>query len=433
MPSSAAAAALPDCLRLTTLTEDGPTKARLDAALRALGLPEPALWRTAEHRDGAVGHVVLVCAEAQHLLDMLTSESVGVATLVLIGPTPSPGMVPALLAAGVNDWWPVSLLDDPPSLRVTLALARARAEAGQQLQQALQRATRELDERKWVDRAKGVLMSARGLDEQQAFTLLRGAAMHANLRLGEVSRSVTETAGWAEALNRSGQLRALSQRLLKLAVQRWVGIEPKQARLDQTGAQARLVDNLRHLTEWSAQASGAAAWGVELARVRDAGQALEVTLKERLGGPMLLRADAEAEVLLDSAEALTAALEQASGRRALNVINQCGRQRMRVQRIAKQALLAHQLGDAARRDGLPALLDEFEAVLRELDETPLSNADIQLNLSNARDAWLRLLRGLHGMHTESGRLTIIQAGDALLADFERLTAAFEHSLQVLLA
>ena len=119
--------------------------------------------------------------------------------------------------------------------------------------------------------------------------------------------------------------------------------------------------------------------------------------------------------------------------RSLHIVNVCGRQRMRVQRIAKEALLAHQLADQALRDGLPPLLDDFEAALRELDEAPLSTPEIRQSLSAARDEWLRLLRGLHGLHTDSGRLTIVQASDALLALFDRLTASYEHSLQVLMA
>ena len=42
----------------------------------------------------------------------------------------------------------------------------------------------------------------------------------ANLKLAEVSRSVIDAARWAEAVNRAGQLRMLSQRLVALAAQR---------------------------------------------------------------------------------------------------------------------------------------------------------------------------------------------------------------------
>jgi len=41
--------------------------------------------------------------------------------------------------------------------------------------------------------------------------------MHANLKLGDIARSVVDAAQWAEAINRSGQLRMLSQRLARLA------------------------------------------------------------------------------------------------------------------------------------------------------------------------------------------------------------------------
>ena len=143
--------------------------------------------------------------------------------------------------------------------------------------------------------------------------------------------------------------------------------------------------------------------------------------------------DLAADALLDCAEALIAALEAASDRRALHIVNQCGRQRMRVQRVAKQALLAQRLDDAARRQSLPALLDDFETALRELELAPLSTPQIRADLAASRDEWLRLLRGLHTLDQASGRQALVQAADQLLALFERLTAAYEHSLQVIMS
>ena len=91
-------------------------------------------------------------------------------------------------------------------------------------------------------------MSARGIGEDEAFGLLRGAAMHANLRLGEVSRSVVEAAQWAEAINRAGQLRMLSQRLVRLAAQALAGIDARRGRaLRASQAAQRVRDNLAHL------------------------------------------------------------------------------------------------------------------------------------------------------------------------------------------
>nr|WP_321983550.1 ANTAR domain-containing protein [uncultured Lichenicoccus sp.] len=71
------------------------------------------------------------------------------------------------------------------------------------------------DERKLVDRAKGILIGARQLREEEAFRALRGAAMVSKQRIGQVSRVVIDSAHSAEAVNRAGQLRLLSQRIVK--------------------------------------------------------------------------------------------------------------------------------------------------------------------------------------------------------------------------
>jgi response regulator NasT len=47
-----------------------------------------------------------------------------------------------------------------------------------------------LAERKLVERAKGILMSHRGMDEATAYHTLRKMAMDKNLRLAEVAEQV---------------------------------------------------------------------------------------------------------------------------------------------------------------------------------------------------------------------------------------------------
>lgn len=47
-----------------------------------------------------------------------------------------------------------------------------------------------LEERKLVERAKGLLMKARGLDEESAYHALRRMAMDQNRRIGEVARNL---------------------------------------------------------------------------------------------------------------------------------------------------------------------------------------------------------------------------------------------------
>ena len=153
-------------------------------------------------------------------------------------------------------------------LRAVLARAQARWQREAALRDRWRALRTRLDERKWVDRAKGLLMSARGIGEDAAFGLLRGAAMHANLRLGELSRSVVEAAQWAEAINRAGQLRMLSQRLVRLAAQALAGrrsaAQPRAAHaVGRAGeGQPRSSGHPRRWTEPAMQALAAvrAAW-----------------------------------------------------------------------------------------------------------------------------------------------------------------------------
>jgi two-component system, response regulator / RNA-binding antiterminator len=63
------------------------------------------------------------------------------------------------------------------------------------LREQLERANQALEDRKVVDRAKGILMKERGITEQDAYGLLRTAAMNENRRIIDVARSIVSTAG----------------------------------------------------------------------------------------------------------------------------------------------------------------------------------------------------------------------------------------------
>jgi response regulator NasT len=62
------------------------------------------------------------------------------------------------------------------------------------LRQELDRTKQALQERKLIDRAKGILMKERNLDEASAYGMLRRAAMNENLRLADVAQSVVTAA-----------------------------------------------------------------------------------------------------------------------------------------------------------------------------------------------------------------------------------------------
>jgi two-component system, response regulator / RNA-binding antiterminator len=63
------------------------------------------------------------------------------------------------------------------------------------LREELERANQQLEDRKLVERAKGILMTERGVTEANAYALLRTAAMNENRRIVDVARSVVSAAG----------------------------------------------------------------------------------------------------------------------------------------------------------------------------------------------------------------------------------------------
>jgi two-component system, response regulator / RNA-binding antiterminator len=75
-----------------------------------------------------------------------------------------------------------------------LDLCISRFNAFAKLQDELDRTKSALEERKVIDRAKGILMNAKNLSEEAAYTLLRKTAMNKNKKIAEVAQSVVTAA-----------------------------------------------------------------------------------------------------------------------------------------------------------------------------------------------------------------------------------------------
>ena len=83
---------------------------------------------------------------------------------------------------------------DPNRTRAIIDVAVARFEEFRRLREELAEANQKLSERKLVERAKGLLMKSRGLDEEAAHSLLRKLAMDRKLRVAEVAQQIIEAA-----------------------------------------------------------------------------------------------------------------------------------------------------------------------------------------------------------------------------------------------
>jgi response regulator NasT len=75
-----------------------------------------------------------------------------------------------------------------------LDLCISRFNAFSRLQSELESTKTALEERKVIDRAKGILMKAKNLSEEEAYALLRRTAMNENRKIAEIAQSVVTAA-----------------------------------------------------------------------------------------------------------------------------------------------------------------------------------------------------------------------------------------------
>lgn len=391
------------------------------ADLRALGwslCTIPDLAQAAP--DSGLG--LLWCPGRTALAQWLHPDRAWALPAVLLSPAPEPAERQALLARGALAWLPADV--DAAQLAATLSWVLDLAAQLRARDSAVQA---KLEERKWTERAKGLLMQARGIDEAAAFALLRNTAMQTQAKLPDVARGVVYTSELGEALERAGAQRMLSQRMVKLqALRQWPRLTPPERREAQAlldGSIERVNANLARLAELLRQE-----FAQEQAAVSGAWAQLEAALSTRQ--PDLARSDRAAQRLLETSEVLVARLSERAGQRPVGLLAQVTRLRLLSQRLAKEGLLAQVL-PGHDVSGLAAGLDEFIKAYDEVRAAPLAGPALQPAFAAVDEAWLVLLRGLR---VEQGDAVqrMHQGSERLLQALEELIRALQGSLQLIL-
>lgn len=138
-----------------------------------------------EARD-ALEHVVMATRDERRPIVMFTNDA-------------DTAHVKHAVAAGVSAYIVAGL--SPERIRPILDVAMARFEHEQALRQALDQTRSELNlrnaelqDRKTIDRAKGILMQRQGLNEQVAYEKLRKAAMDKGIKIAEVAQRMLDAA-----------------------------------------------------------------------------------------------------------------------------------------------------------------------------------------------------------------------------------------------
>jgi response regulator NasT len=100
--------------------------------------------------------------------------------------------IEAAVEAGVSAYIVDGLKQE--RVRPILRMAISRFNAFARLNRELEETRGELENRKMIDRAKGLLMRSRGLSEEEAYGLMRKTAMNQNRKIIEIAQSLVTAA-----------------------------------------------------------------------------------------------------------------------------------------------------------------------------------------------------------------------------------------------
>ncbi|THH39141.1 ANTAR domain-containing protein [Aliishimia ponticola] len=103
------------------------------------------------------------------------------------------GLAQAAIEAGVSAYVVDGLR--PERVKPVMDIAIARFAMVRQMRNELAETRRALEERKVIDRAKGLLMKAKGVDEDAAYALLRKTAMDQGRKVVDVAEALVTAAG----------------------------------------------------------------------------------------------------------------------------------------------------------------------------------------------------------------------------------------------
>jgi two-component system, response regulator PdtaR len=121
--------------------------------------------------------------------EQLAAEGLRRPVVVITG-VDDTSLVERSIASGVNAYLTKPV--DSRELQAALELAAARHEEFRVLEAEVERAQQALEDRKLVERAKGLLMLALNLSEQDAFRRLQITARERNMRLADVAARIVE-------------------------------------------------------------------------------------------------------------------------------------------------------------------------------------------------------------------------------------------------
>ncbi len=230
-------------------------------------------------------------------------------------------------------------------------------------------------------------------------------------------------------INRTGRMRALSQRSAKVYIQEVLGVLPERAQDIAQTAQRLMASNLAEL----GRANVPPALAQQLQQIATEAAVLRTLLEQprsRAGVPAVVR---QADALLQIADQATAAYAALGKSASAKLVNLAGRQRMLSQRMAKNYFLA---AAGFGSNTVAAQIEEdrnaFKQALAQLEAAPLSSTGIRNELTLAQSQWVFFEAAITKPVTADALRTVATTSERLLETMNNLTELYDAALKDLL-
>ncbi len=184
-------------LRVILVDDDRSRASSVESRLRDVGFDVLSVIPTASgllfqmaQQEPDVVIIALDSPDRDVLESLSIASSHNPRPVVMFSESGDQGFITDAIRAGVTAYQAEDI--NPDRVRAAIDIAVAQFSAFNNLREELDATRRQLEERKLVEKAKGLLMSIHKVEEEEAFSTLRKLAMDKNRTLGETAREVID-------------------------------------------------------------------------------------------------------------------------------------------------------------------------------------------------------------------------------------------------